>query len=81
MKPPLVSIVELNTMSNPVPHYRDESPRVRCGKCGNLFLLGRGITEDRETAAVTRKHLELCEGNAAVTLMKVEQAWKAGWRP
>ena len=39
------------------------------------------LNADPEIMAITRKHRELCEGDAAVTLMRVEQAYKAGWRP
>ena len=76
-----IHVTELNTMSNPKQGWRDETPRIRCSKCGNLFLLGQGMNADPEIMAITRKHRELCEGDAAVTLMRVEQAYKAGWRP
>lgn len=81
MNPVRFDVTELNTMSDPSPHYRDETPRERCSRCGHLFLLGRGCNDETQVYAITRKHMELCEGDAAVTLMKVEQAYKAGWRP
>jgi hypothetical protein len=76
-----VRIIELNTMDNPSPNFRDETARIRCGKCRNLFRLGPGMFWEPLETAITMKHLELCEGDAAVTLMKIEQAYKAGWRP
>lgn len=84
LNPVQLAVTELNTMSDPVPHYRDETPRIRCSKCGHRFLLGVGMFYnplDAAVEAITNKHMELCEGDAAVTLMKVEQAYKAGWRP
>jgi len=74
-------LIDLNTMSDPTPHYRDETPRQRCAKCRHLFRLGYGMNDDPVLYRITKKHMELCEGDAAVTLMKIEQAYKAGWRP
>lgn len=76
-----LDITELNTMSDPKPGWMDETVRIRCPRCGHMFLLGRGMVEDPRIRSVTRQHILLCEGDAAVTLMKVEQAYKAGWRP
>ena len=89
MTPPRVvpfDITELNTMSDPSPHFRDETERLRCSKCGHSFLYSFGMTEldagnrrqgDR-IRAITDAHMRLCEGDAAVALAKVEQAYKAG---
>jgi hypothetical protein len=76
-----LDVIELNTMSNPTPGFRDESPRIRCAKCANLFLLGRGMNDEPRYVAIWQKHQEFCEGDAAVALMRIEQAYKAGWRP
>jgi hypothetical protein len=75
-------ITELNTIADDAPRFIDESPRIYCGRCGHWFYLGHGIfCEDPVMAAITYKHLELCEGDQAVTLMKIEQLYKSGWRP
>jgi hypothetical protein len=74
-------VVELNTMDNPTRWFRDETQRMRCTRCGNTFRLGYGMDIDREVEAITEKHVELCEGDAAVTLLKLDAAFKAGWRP
>ncbi len=81
LDPFVIEILELNTQADPRPGWRDESPGQRCRACGHVYRLGWGMDEDPKVAAVTRKHMELCEGDAAVTLMKIEQAYKAGWRP
>ena len=77
----MTRVIELNTMDNPRWAFSDETPRQRCRKCGNTFRLGYGMDVDREVAAVTEKHMELCEGDAAITLFMVDAAFKAGWRP
>lgn len=84
--PILFDIIELNTMSDPIPGFRDETQRMRCSKCGHLFLYSFGDTEfspegqrrGNQIRAITDRHMQLCEGDAAVTLMKIEQAYKAG---
>lgn len=43
----------------------------QCPKCKNWFS-----TSDKKTAAITSMHMKLCEGDAVVTLMKVEQQYK-----
>ena len=73
--------IELNTKSAPGNFFRDETPRIRCPRCGFWFLLGLGMDVDPVIEAITHKHLEVCEGDPAVALMKVEQAYKDGWRP
>jgi len=77
--PVLVPAIELNTMSDPTPHYRDETQRMWCGKCHHRFLFDDRMQKHSE--AITQKHMELCEGDAAVTLVKIDQAFKDGWRP
>lgn len=68
---------ELDTMDNPSPRFMDETERIFCGKCKNYFALGRGMARDDRIMALTVKHLELCEGNVAMTLAKVTQWWEA----
>lgn len=88
MNPVTLDIIELNTVDNPKPNFRDETPRIRCSKCGNYLLYGYGMVEwppDGEQRrrgdrirAITDYHLQSCGGDAAVTLMKIEQAYKSG---
>jgi len=73
--------IELNTMSDPERWFRDETPRLKCPKCGHNFLLGLGMDIDPIISRISDKHVEVCEGDPAVALMKVEQAYKDGWRP
>lgn len=73
-------VTELNTISNPNPQFRDETQRMLCRKCRNWFLIGRGMFPEERIAAITEKHMELCEGDAAIALMKVEQ-WYGAQRP
>lgn len=66
-----MEFLELNTMHNPVRGMMDEDEREWCPKCGNCFSLA-----NRKTAAITSMHMKLCEVDAAVALMKVEQQYK-----
>lgn len=59
---------ELNT--------EDLSPGTICQKCNRRFRLGWGMERDQEIITLTYKHLELCEGDPAATLRKIEQWWK-----
>jgi hypothetical protein len=72
----LPSVVELNTMSDLRPDFRDETPRVFCSKCRHHFLLGHDMRVDPVVSAISYKHLELCEGDPAVTLWKIDQWFK-----
>lgn len=73
-------------MSDLRPAFRDETDRIFCSKCGHWFLMSAGATEvDPEQRrrgdrirAITRAHIEMCGGDAAVTLAKIEQAYKSG---
>jgi hypothetical protein len=76
----VVHIVELNTMEYSR-GWHDETPKVMCPKCRNIFRLGYGMDVDREMEAISNKHLELCEADAAVTLLKIDAEFKKGWRP
>jgi len=76
-------VIEVNTMNNPSPKFRDETERVQCSKCGNYFLAGgmakfngRHFEHDMTVPRVTGLHLELCEGDAAATLVKVDRRVK-----
>ena len=62
-----------DTMDNPSPYFHDETERIKCTHCGNCFALGRGMDADARIMAITYKHLELCEGDAAETLEKVAE--------
>ena len=49
--------------------YCDEPRRVLCTRCGywlNLSAEDGGVGDDYDTV-LTRKHLEICQGNAAQT--------------
>lgn len=72
-----VRYIELNTVSNPFPGFRDESPRLRCSKCGNYLLLGRGMDQEDELVQVANLHINLCEGDLPVTLWKMDQFLKS----
>lgn len=61
-------ILELNT--------EDLSPGTICQKCNRRFRLGWGMERYQEVVTLTYKHLELCEGDPAATLRKIEQWWK-----
>jgi hypothetical protein len=73
-----LNIVELNTVDPPTPGFMDETPRVCCSKCGSRLRLGHGMDVDPQVEEISMKHIELCEGDPAVTLLKIDQWWKAG---
>ncbi len=72
----MIHVVELNTVSNPRPGFRDETPRIRCSKCGNLLRLGHGMDADPEVSEISMKHIELCKGDPHITLWRLDQWWK-----
>ena len=78
---PEFDITELNTEYYSRPGWHDETSRISCDKCGHWFKLGPGMFNAPRETSITEKHLDLCEGDAPTTLMKIEQAYKAGWRP
>ncbi len=68
--------MQLNTMDNPTRGFRDETERVKCLRCGNWFALGKGVWDtDADMYEISMKHVELCEGDAAATLQKIEAWW------
>ena len=72
-----ITLFDLNTMHiKPSYPYRDETPRIRCSKCGNLFNLGHGMNDDPTLVRIFQWHESLCEGNPARTLMLIEQMYK-----
>ncbi len=74
---PVPRIVELNTVDPPTPGFMDETVRIGCPKCGSRLRLGHGMDYDPEVAEISEKHIELCEGDPAVTLWRIDQWWKA----
>lgn len=68
-------ITELNTVDSPIPGFMDETPRIRCPKCGSRLRLGRGMDENPDISEISMKHIELCEGDPAITLLKIDQ-WR-----
>lgn len=71
-----VRFINLNTQHYPVSGLREETPRIRCAACGNLFDLGIGMDVDPEIEMITGDHLEMCDGDVAKTLVAVDRWWK-----
>ena len=78
MTKPRVRVVELNTMDNPPPGFMDETPRIKCIRCGNLFRLGIGMDYDPTIAAISEAHVAICDGDPAMTLWRIDQLVKTG---
>lgn len=70
-----MKIHNCDTMDDPIPHFRDETERVHCRKCGHYFRLTAGFSADFLAYQLSTKHLELCQGDAAETLKKVQAWW------
>jgi len=64
--------INLNTMSNPIRGFMDETHKIGCLVCGNWFRTSRGMAHDPRASLITRKHLELCKGDPAVTLSQID---------
>jgi hypothetical protein len=83
-----IRIVELNTASpkrfSCFRGFDDmEREQYQCPKCGywlfsetNYFGFDDSKFHRRWTKIINETHLELCEGDPVITLMKVEQTWK-----
>lgn len=75
-----ITVIELNTEYTRPRGFMDETERVLCLKCRRVFRLGDGMTRSLANEAIWNAHRDLCEGDAAVTLMKIEQAYKEAHR-
>jgi hypothetical protein len=73
-----IRVIELNTEMTGIPGWRCETAAVRCSACKKKFRLGWGMAADTEQSAITTAHLKLCEGDSAVTLMKIQDLYKQG---
>lgn len=71
-----IKLLNLNTVHKPIPGFMDETPRAWCSKCKNWLDLGYDMRSDDTLCLIAQTHMELCEGDAAVTLMKIEQLYK-----
>lgn len=69
-----VYIIELNTISNPIPGTCDESSYRYCDACGSRLRYSKGLERDPVCEVLTDKHLEFCRGNVRETLRRI-QAW------
>lgn len=73
-----IRVIELNTEMPDKPGWRCETEAVRCSRCGKKFRLGWGMAVELQQSTITTAHLKLCEGDSAVTLMKIENLYREG---
>ena len=70
MLPFKLNIVELNTESKRDPRFRMEFDiRQYCLRCNRLFKM------DADSEAISKLHFDICQGDAAITLMKIGQLY------
>jgi len=82
----MMRIVELNTAyPGKIDSCFGECGFQHCPKCGYVLINENSCyysnADDTEfhrrwTKVINETHLELCEGDPVITLMKVEQTWK-----